>query len=291
MKLATLVHPAMTGLTLSLALLCAGCRDEERVDVILGTGLQVVSAPNPVHTAIDPTGTSVITVTVSDAVNLTQELLGNEPVELETMDGTLVPTMGLTEGDPMDPDFGMFTSMFSNSSPVLATVAVRANDLEVFHLIEVTDREPAASDPSTSFFFDPVSVTVTDCAQNVSVGGQLFDSAGSIMQGATINLAIKTGSAMPVTLTGIFTESGTTTHTVTSGGLGIYPNLGTAPPDPPPPAESATFVLDLAECAASCAGMGPTACEIRLMATFTTDITAGATTYNSNDVVITTDIP
>ncbi|MCZ6779827.1 MAG: hypothetical protein O7F16_12805 [Acidobacteria bacterium] len=276
MRLATLVCKGITGLALSLALLCAGCKDEERVDLILGTELEVVSAPNPVHTIIDPTGTSVITVTVADVVDFAPVLLGNEPVELETMDGSLVPTMGVT-GDDMPDPLGKFTSTFSNSTPTLATVTVRANDQEVFYLIEVTDREPEASDPSATHGLFPAAVTVTDCRDTmgdpleIALDGQLLDDQFFFMQGATIDLEVRgtTGGIgsgvfldpmdMPITM-------------VTTAGEGLY---------------SAKYQLDAAGCDASCKG-APSLCTITLGGKF---MGTPPSPYNSNDVVITTNIP
>lgn len=283
MRFATLVRPAMTGLALSLVVLCAGCDDEERVDLILGSELSVVSAPNPVHTVIDSEGKSVITVTVSSRVDLVLVPLIDEPVELETTVGSLVPTMGVT-GDT-DPNIGKFTSTFKTSTVGFATVTVRANEQEVFYLIEVTDREPEASTPSQTHLMDPASATITACEDapgsgtpiELTVQGRLQDVQFFAMQGGTVDVSIRPTTDIPAG--GWTFENGATSISVVTGGSGLY---------------EAKLKLDKTACEMSCVGM-PDLCSVSVFGSFT-----GSQVYESdvnvndamlNDLEVTTNIP
>ena len=260
----------LAGLALGLAVSAAACSDNNEEDrEIRGSQLQVVSRPNPVHTVVDPTGTSDIEVTVTGLDSLP---MAGAAVELSTMDGMLTTTMAVTDMA------GMVTSTYSSSTVGFGTVEVRAVDTTVLHVIEITDREPDPSVPSKTHHLAPATWTITDCADVVSIDGQLLDSSNFAIQGASVVLAIRPMSADPVTLTGTF-QNDLPSVTVTTGGVGLY---------------SATFKLDPIECASCGSNLGD--CKISLFATFTGDMGTYESDVNVNDMmvndlVISTDLP
>ncbi|MEE9217626.1 MAG: hypothetical protein V3U98_01015 [Acidobacteriota bacterium] len=256
-----------SALVLLLALSIAAC-DEDDMEEAVGSRLELMASPAPVHLAVDDTGTSVLTLTVLDfnllpqeGVLVTFELTGDGQLCLDSSPSTCTPPDTTISDTTVA---GLVSATFSHSSVGMATITASTVDLSATLIVDVLDAKPDTGNPSSTHSLTSGDPTITSCTDTVNLDGILTDANFVPLSNAPISLS--TSNASPATLFGTFSPA-----SITTNGFGSY---------------SATFTIDPTECASNCVGV---TCTLDIQATFT-DIW-GIDTFNSSLVAVSTNIP